>query len=245
MKRFLLFSLAILSFGTTSAQSEDHSKNNVIRWNMTPTLISGTGSWVFGYERVLSHSRSISTNIGRIQFPLISSFIKGDLAYKSTSKNNGLSFSADYRFYLTSRNKRSAPDGVYAAPFLLYYNFDLEHQFGYPTNQGVEYVGIGTDINAITAGVELGYQFVFDERWTVDLIFIGPCFGLYTVNAGIEGDLPNNITESEAWSTARDFLLNSYPGVVDHFENGTFSKSGRSKSWGFNFRYVLQVGYRF
>lgn len=245
MKRTLLLSLVILTSQMLFAQEMSEARNNVIRWNMTPTLISGTGSWVFGYERVLSDSRSISGNIGRIQFPLISSFVKGNLSYESTSKNNGYSFSADYRFYLTSRNKRTAPDGVYVAPFLLYYNFDLEHQFGYQTNQGVEYVGVGTGINAVSAGVELGYQFVFDDRWTVDLIFIGPCFGLYAVNAGIVGDLPNGMTESEAWSTARDFLTDSYPGVLDHFENGTFSKSGSSHSWGFNFRYVLQVGYRF
>lgn len=241
MKKSILLVL-ILSFAYCNAQD---SYKNVVRWNVTPTLVSGAGSWMFGYERVLSDRTSFSINVGRVQFPILTDFSSGNIQFIDVLKNNGFSFSGDYRMYFRSRNSMDAPGGVYWAPFVLFYNFDMAHRFEFEGESATEIADVETVINAYTMGVELGYQFTLGKRWTVDLVFLGPCMGLYTVNANLNGNLPNEFTNSQAWEAARDYLQSSYPNAVSRFEDGTFSSTGRSHSWGFNFRYVLQVGYRF
>ena len=104
MKSKLLFLSLFFSFSfIASAQSDSleviPDYKNVIRYNLTPTLVLGTGSYVFGYERVLKPHRSFSINAGFIQMPKVGSNILDTLQIDRVSKRNGFSFAADYRFY--------------------------------------------------------------------------------------------------------------------------------------------------
>lgn len=216
---------------------------NVVRLNLTPTLISGSRSWVVGYERVLSNHRSFSVNAGRVEFPVSIGWSDSSLVFGETTRSNGFSLAADYRFYFKNKNKEAAPSGLYWAPFALYYYFDQEHSFYYD-NQAEE-VRLSNRVNAFATGVEVGYQLTLGKHWTVDMIFLGPAYGFYTLDVGIESTYPNSFTESQLWDLSRDFLEDSYPNVVKSFENGSFDTKGYSFNWGFNFRYVLQIGYRF
>lgn len=56
---------------TIKAQFADSAlfRPNVVRWNITPFLISGPDSWVLGYERVIKKNQSISLNLGTMSLP--------------------------------------------------------------------------------------------------------------------------------------------------------------------------------
>jgi hypothetical protein len=76
MKAKLLFLSFILSTSFLATAQSDSTETipdykNVIRYNLTPTLVLGTGSYVIGYERVLNNYRSFSVNAGYIQLPRI------------------------------------------------------------------------------------------------------------------------------------------------------------------------------
>lgn len=66
-------------------------------------------------------------------------------------------------FYLS---QTSAPEGVYAAPFLRYQKFNLEDK---------EFSDNSADFSAFGGGVVLGKQWVFKEKITLD-IFLGPAY---------------------------------------------------------------------
>lgn len=246
--RKLLLTVLLLGFGVLHAQSPSSDSlmyPNIVRWNLTPFLVSSPQSIVLGYERVLSEDQSFSVNVGHVQFPLDLNWIDSTSEYVGTERNTGFSFAADYRFYFRDRNADPAPSGVYWGPFLTYYYFDQRHRFNYYENGNPEDVVVNNSIHAIAAGVELGYQFTLSDRWTIDLIFIGPAYGFYGFKGEVDGTFPNSVTEGEVYQRTRDFLIDSYPDLIKSFENGEFSSSGFGGTWGFNFRYVLQVGYRF
>ncbi|NVK26617.1 MAG: DUF3575 domain-containing protein [Flavobacteriia bacterium] len=246
--RKLLLSTLILGCGALHAQlasSDTIEYPNVVRWNLTPFLISGSQSIVLGYERVISEDQSFSVNAGHLQFPIDINWSDSTTDYGGTERNTGFSIAADYRFYFRNRNADPAPSGVYWAPFFTCYYFDQRHRFNYYENGSAEDVVVNNNIYAIAAGVELGYQFTLGKRWTIDLIFIGPAYGFYGIKGEVDGTFPTSVTEREIYQRTRDLLIDSYPDIVSSFEKGEFSTSGFGGTWGFNFRYVLQVGYRF
>lgn len=244
MKRLLSIALTCLGLNAFSQVDSTHYLNT-IKWNVTPTLISSPRSIVMGYERVLSDSRSFSVNAGYVQFPVISGFVDSSVRFLGTRKNNGLSLTADYRFYLTDRNRKAIPDGVYIGPYLMYFYFDQVHEIEYTANSNSSTVGLSTQIHSASLGMQLGYQFTFGKHWSLDLIMIGPAFGRYQLNSELDGELPDGFTESEAYDRQFDLLKEAFPGIFELIETGDFSSSGSTDFWGFNYRFVIQVGYRF
>lgn len=218
---------------------------NIIRWNITPFLVSGPDSWVFGYERVIKENQSISVNIGTMSLPFRASADTTSFIGFKEGRNRGFSTTIDYRFYLGDRNKFSAPNGVYLAPYLGYYYFDMGATYGVNTNVGVEEIGLDLFMNVLNVGAQIGYQFNFNDRWTVDLILFGPSMSLYSLNMQTRGELSDEVTESETYQKVVGVLSRIYPGAEEFFDTGEYSNRGVNSSWGPGFRYVIQVGYRF
>ena len=170
MKTKVLFFVLLLVPLINKAQ-EDSTKvswpeyKNTIRYNLTPTLILGTGSWVFGYERMLKNERSFSVNTGHIQLPRILKTTFDSLRIETGARRNGVSFAADYRFYMKKRNKNKAPDGIYWGPYLTSYYFNSDVRAAI-----VDYDIVKSELMATTQlwttmlGVEIGYQFVLGNK---------------------------------------------------------------------------------
>jgi hypothetical protein len=245
--RFVFVLLVSLLSSAVRAQSLDTAlfRPNVLRWNITPFLVSGPDSWVLGYERVIKKNQSISLNIGTMSLPFNVS--KSDSAFIDfkEGRNRGFSMTADYRFYLGDRNKHSAPNGVYLAPYLGYHYFDMGANYGINTNSGVQEIGLDLFINVINLGGQIGYQFNFNDRWTIDLIMFGPSLSMYQLNMQAKGELSDEVTESEAYQKVVEVLSRIYPGAEEFFDTGAVSRKGNNTAWGPGFRYVVQFGFRF
>lgn len=242
----LLLVITSLSNRAIAQESEfAELQKNTVRLNVTPLFVSSPTSFVLGYERLLSESQSVSLNVGRVEFPISINVNVGKAKLISATQNDGFTATFDYRFYVQSRNTKPAPDGLYWAPFATYYNFSLGHEIEINDGNNTDQVNLSTGINAFAVGVELGYQFTFGKHWSVDLILIGPAYGYYEVSNEIDGAIPNNYTQNEVWEASRDLLFGAFPGFVSLVESGEFSNDGSSTMYGMNFRYVLQIGYRF
>lgn len=243
----LLLLALLLNTVATQAQSVDSAlfRPNVVRWNITPFLISGPDSWVLGYERVIKKNQSISLNLGTMSLPFQRNSRDSSLINFVEGRNRGFSATADYRFYLGDRNRHDAPNGVYLAPYLGYYYFDMGADFGINTSSGVQEVGLDLFMNVLNIGGQIGYQFNFNDRWTVDLILFGPSMSLYSLNLQANGQLSDEVTESEAYQKVVNVLTRIYPGAEEFFDTGSISRKGLNSTWGPGFRYVIQVGYRF
>ncbi|HEY6144534.1 MAG TPA: hypothetical protein VIV55_14075 [Flavobacterium sp.] len=257
-KILLVFSVVfVFSSFNLNAQSTSDSLvkpskefKNTIRFNITNPLIFGKKSIIFGYERVLKNNQSFSINIGQASLSPFSFFDDSELKAKSILNEEGFNISGDYRFYLTKLNKYNAPRGVYIGPYYSFNTFRKEHRWEF-TKDGVEApVSIDSDlkIDIHTVGFELGYQFVFWKRFSVDMILLGPGVAAYKLKSEIGGNLSEEDKQKffEKLNEALEDEFPGYSGTIGSGSNeGEFEKSGRRNTTGLGYRYMVQIGYRF
>ena len=266
MKR-IIFSLILLpSFifaQYTPAEKIENSKElpaltdykNTVRWNMTPMVLFGIRNVNLGYERVLTKNSTASINIGYLELPKLLTSSEEIEYVDGNRTRGGFSVFVDYKRYITNRNKRSAPEGLYWGGFVGLYNqkfglkFNLVDPNLEPGKQLLAEADLNTTINNINFGLQLGYQFVFYDRFTVDLVLIGPSASLYT--GTLRGSVnihDENIEENEVYKKFVEMIMDKAPGLADIVDGDEIYAHGTASKFavfGGNFRYVLQIGYRF
>lgn len=222
------------------------SKKNVVRYNLTPNLL-GFSSVIFGYERVVKPNQSFSINAGYLSIGRSDKKENEDYRLTSTKSSSGFSIAVDYRFYLKKENKNPAPSGVYLAPYLLHYT--LNNSIGIKSlddNSTNPETIVNSNININSLGLELGYQFIIKDRFTIDLILVGPSFGGYRIKLEAEGGfIPPDEELDETLEALRDILFAKYPWMETLIDEGKVDIKGKKTHWGMGFRYVMQIGYRF
>jgi hypothetical protein len=138
-----------------------------------------------------------------------------------------------------------APDGLYWGVYGSYHHYQFENSiqiFEGPTISGDAL--FGANINIISAGVELGYQFIIKERLSIDLVFMGPSLSMYHKKFTLGGDLEID-EEDEYLQALYDILTNKIPGLENLIQDQELSTSDANMSMGFGLRYLVQIGYRF
>jgi len=217
---------------------------NVIKFNPTPMMLWSSKNLTLSYERVLNKRQSISIMIGYLEFP---SLFKDNIAnvVNITSKQKwGTNIALEYRFYMMKRNLRPIPDGVYIAPFASYYGYHFKNGLDI-VKTTIDSAGqIKGNIYVFNLGVELGYQFVFWKRFTLDFVLMGPSVSYY--GGGV--DLTGHINLSHLKEYNEDFynkLKEKYPLVTDFVINKSFKQDGKLDLLAVGFRYLVQFGFHF
>lgn len=247
---FIVFMNMLGSFRVNAQDSLAMKKftprKNVIRYNLTPNII-GFSSVIFGYERIVKPYQTFSINAGYLALGKSGNKQNDDFQLTGIKSSSGFSVAADYRFYFKSENKYSAPRGVYLGPYLANYNFDLSigiHSLD-PNSSQAETL-VDSKMNITNFGIELGYQFVIKDRFTIDMILIGPSYSAYRIKMDIVGNTrPPDEEIDETLEGLRDILFERYPWLKTLVEEGEVDVKGNTTHWGLGFRYVLQVGFRF
>lgn len=242
MKKLIIAIVLWMPFVVQGQELRDTNQvqwRNTIKWNMTPMLLFGAKNIVFSYERLLNDDQSFSINAGYISLPEFGNDSTVILRNIERTNSSGFTFSGDYRFYL-KRNKYAAPDGIYWGPFFNFYHYNTDFSADYYESGVYQATGeLQTQINVAYVGVQLGYQFIIADRYSVDLILFGPAFGMYNASFSATGDI---VPQGELQNVI-DFLKNQYPVIRDLANTG--NADGTGTSWGAGFRYALKVGYRF
>lgn len=250
MKGYIVFFILIvpaISFAgknDTLFKAPEPFHRNVIKWNLTPWLLWSSKNITLSYERILGPRQSVTMALGYLEFPsLLKDTIAGLVSIHSRQKQ-GINVAVEYRFYLTKRNRRPAPDGLYLAPYASFY--------GYSFKNGIDILKTNVDSSGfikgrfycINLGVELGYQFVFWKRVTLDLVLFGPSSSYYagdlTVSAGLNPDDIKNIDQEVV-----DKIKEKYPFVRSLFTSHTFVQKGKLDLFSLGFRYMIQIGFHF
>ena len=158
-------------------------------------------------------------------------------------KIKGVTITPEMRYYLRACDP-SLLDGFYAGVYLRYSRYWTEAKFDYmPLNAPIEQYKANMELSEFGLGLQLGYQMMIKERFTIDFLFFGPRISNYQFTyefsepPGEEflGDLSDYINE-----------------VVDRFGydyNVNIEKAGEKSgrtSFGFaNMRFGLSLGVAF
>ncbi len=225
-------------------QSVKKERKNTIMVNVTnPSLISSRFMTI-GYERVLPHNQSFTVSVGSFSIPKFTGDLADSLGLNTDYKDKGFHFSTDYRFYLKKENKYAAPRGIYIGPYYAYNHLTRESAWYLDgTNFNGEVLN-DLKLNIHTLGFELGYQFVFWDRMTVDMILFGPGFGSYSLKTELKTTLSPD-QESEFFDKLNGFLEDNFPGYDRVVDAGEFKRKGSFNTWDVGYRYSVRVGYRF
>jgi hypothetical protein len=179
---------------------------------------------------------------GYQEFPTIVNLganIQGD----KNDDRSGYKFGAEYRFYLKKENKHSAPRGVYIGPYFTGIGFQSDRQIIYSGSEEPERANLTTKMGITSIGAQLGYQFVFNDRLSLDLVLIGPSYSRYNFRTQLSGDFEFN--EEEVQNEILSALIDKFPALDDFLDGQELSSSGNLDTWALGYKYQVLVGYRF
>ena len=249
---FVIICITTLLSAVVFAQKTDTTNTpfapihkNVIKFNPTPMILWSWKNVTFSYERILNPRQSISIELGYLVFPKLVADSLINMIKITSGEKWGLNATIEYRFYLTKLNSRPIPAGLYIGPYLTYYRYQFKNGLDiFPST--VDTTGsIKGDFWAFNLGVELGYQFVFWKRWTLDMVLAGPSISYYGGKTEITGNLDGSEIQ-QINEALYDKLISRYPGLTAFSTSGkTFQQTGKLDVFRMGFRYLVQIGFHF
>ncbi|HEX6223519.1 MAG TPA: DUF3575 domain-containing protein [Chryseolinea sp.] len=226
------------------AQETSEVRKNTIKIDLTSNVLF-RNAFNFSYERVTKPHQTFAITAGYQQFPKLTSIGSGIEATNDSKKRTGLKFGGEYRFYLKKENKFQAPHGVYIGPYISYLYFNNERDIQVTNEDGTTTnASLKTNINVLNIGFQAGYQFVINDRWSIDLAFIGPSISRYGAKFRLEGNFTVD-EEHEYQNEILKALVDKFPLLDDLIKNKEVDSKGSFDTWSYGYRYQLLIGYRF
>ena len=243
MKRFgfILYMLAITTLIEAQNAVVQSQRKNTIKLDITSNLLY-RNALIVSYERITKPNQSLSITGGYQEFPANSSLGSG-ISVKDDRKKNGIKFGGEYRFYLKRENKFLAPRGVHLGPYFSFHNFNNTRTLEIDNNGTLEQAILDSELNIFNVGFELGYQFVLNNRWTIDLVFIGPSISHYRYKLNLGGNYTFNKDDIEN-EIVLD-LIDRLPLLDEVINDKEAEASGGLNTWSYGYRYQVQFGYHF
>jgi hypothetical protein len=245
----ILLQLLIISGSQTIyGQDEKPEKKNLknsVKLNLTNPMIFGANCYMIGYERTIGDHQSFSVNIGRFSLPKLASINTDSISeIDKASSSKGFHFSGDYRFYLAKENKFHSPHGLYIGPYMTYNSFSRNMSFSAATESFTGELNADFTFRIASVGFQLGYQFIFWNRVSLDLILFGPGIASYKLKANLDTTLDPD-QESELFQKINDKLSEKIPGYDLVLSPGSFERKGSYNTTSLGYRYVVMLGIRF
>lgn len=152
----------------------------------------------------------------------------------------GFSITPEIRYYFNFCQCGGSPSGLYAG---LYGRFTKYYgNLSFYVRNGEEYYDalVASNLREFGGGLQLGYQFIFKQRWTVDFMFAGPRLSNYKFKANLDSeDLEALVETIEDGINERREAIGMDPISID-------PSPELEASFGFrNFRYAIGIGIMF
>ncbi len=232
----------------TVYKKDDQKANSDTSFRRNTFKIDITSHWlyrnalVFSYERVTKPNQSFAISGGYQQFPHVGSFGE-NIDVDKEKDATGYKIGGEYRFYLKKENKYSAPRGVYLGPYFTYLAFKNGRTIKVDNEGTVEEATLDSKLGVLNIGVQLGYQFVLNDRWTIDLIFVGPSVSNYYANLKLDGNF--TFDPEDVQNEILADLIDRFPALEDLLTDKEIDSNGKVNSWAYGYRYQFLIGYHF
>ena len=198
----------------------------------------------FSYERILKKNQSLAVQAGYLAFPNLIDDTIASLILITGRSRQGMNLAFDYRYYPGLRNRRPIPDGLYFGGYLSYYGFIFDNDLDNMKSDNDQHGQISGHLNDLNFGFNLGYQFVFWKRLTIDLLMFGPSLRYTQGELKIQGDLEQEEIDAIDQELI-DKLLDRFPFIGEIFSEESLVFTGSRTKFGTGFRYSIQFGYHF
>jgi len=242
--QFLIFSGLQTIYGQEEKLETKNLKNS-IKLNITNPMIFGTQCYMIGYERTIGNHQSFSVNIGRFSLPRIFNINTDSIKELSQATHSrGFHISGDYRFYLSKENKYNSPHGVYIGPYTTYNSYSRDISLTANTQSFTGDLNANFNFRVASVGFQLGYQFVFWKRVSLDMVLFGPGVAAYKVKTELSTTLDPD-QEAQVFQKINEALNEKIPGYDLALNPGSFEKTGSLRTTSAGFRYIVMLGIRF
>jgi len=232
------------SYGQEQDTVKKERKNTVLI-NLTSPMIFGDNNYVLGYERTVGKHQSFSVHAGTFSLGQIINLDTDSIEDITTGNNSrGISLSCDYRFYLAKENKYNSPHGIYIGPYFAYNNFNRTYETQVNTAAFTGQMNAELNFRVTTLGFQLGYQFIFWDRVSLDLILFGPGVSAYSAKASLDTSFDPD-QEAEFFKKLNEKLEEKIPGYSLVVKPGSFETSGSVNTTAMGYRYIVMLGFRF
>lgn len=241
MKQTLFLLLCISSLGANAQAARDTTaRKNLIKLDLTSYWLYRNAA-ILSYERVVNPHQTWAVTAGFQQFPSLRSMDSINVTRNTLAR--GFKIGAEYRFYLQKENRYGAPHGVYIGPYLSFHNFNNTRTLEVNNGGSIEEAELKLNMNIVNPGVQLGYQFVINNRWAIDLVFIGPSVSNYSAKATLNGNF--TFDGDQVTDEVLQALMDRFPFVDDLVNEQSATVNGKFNTWAYGFRYQIHVGYHF
>jgi len=222
------------------------NRKNLIKINITNPMIFGDKCHIVGYERTIGAHQSFSVNVGTFALPKFFSIGNDSIkdTYSNTYTSLGLSLSGDYRFYLSKENKYNSPHGLYIGPYFARNGFSRKFEVEGNVGDLEAKANLDFKFGVTTFGFQMGYQFIFWDRVSLDMMMFGPGISHYSLKANLSTNLDPE-RESELFKMINDKLAEKIPGYDKVISPGEFEKTGNYNTTNAGYRYIVMIGFRF
>jgi len=242
--KIALVVILISHFEKVIGQQTTPLRRNTIKLDLTSNLLF-RNALNFSYERVRRPNQAYAITLGYQEFPKVTSIGNGIETTDDSKKRTGFKVGGEYRFYLKKENKFQAPHGVYIGPYASYLNFNNERDLRITADDGtITDAFFKSNINVLNIGVQAGYQFVINDRWSIDLAFIGPSISRYSAKFRLDSNLDID-DEYEYQNEILQALVDRFPLLDDLIKDKEVNQNGKMDTWSFGYRYQVLIGYRF
>lgn len=243
MKHTMFLFLVLMTAQTVVAQesTDPPPRKNTIKLDITSSMWYRNAIGL-SYERMVSANQSFVVSAGYQEFPRTRR-LGEHIEVNNDRSRSGYKFGGEYRYYLRKENKYPAPRGLYVGPYFTRHSFDNERSITVD-NEGVSEQAILTSaFRVLNMGFQIGYQFVLKDRWTLDIVFIGPSFSHYRYKLALEGDY--TFDKDDIQNEVILDLLDRFPLLDEVISEKEATRSGLLDTWSYGYRYQFQIGYRF
>ncbi|MGF7138895.1 DUF3575 domain-containing protein [Roseimarinus sediminis] len=176
MKRLLFLSLFVTSMVS-------FAQENVVKLGLSGITY---GDYSLAYERALTPRSSMNLNLGYWDMNI--GFFNTDQLFNESGGisfegfNTGWHTALDFRFYVGASD---AISGLYIGPYLRYWNYGVDFSDEIETNNFT----IDARLSSIGAGFQMGYHWLIDQRWSIDLYFVGMGAESVNINANYRSSI--------------------------------------------------------
>lgn len=170
-------SIAFVAFATLFSVTAI-AQENVVRLGLGGLAVSNLN---FDVERAVTDNQAVSLNLGILTPRSKLPFGIDDGTDLDLERIGGISIAPEYRFYTGTQE---ALRGFYVAPYLKYSRYGVNAVGDYDGTDG----DVAAKLSTIGGGIQLGAQWLINDRVSIDWSFFGIGVNRHTLNLRLESD---------------------------------------------------------